>query len=218
MIDSFDKLTISKYRELLSLDNNDEMEYGIQILAVLSDTPEEDLMALPLDEFTSLMSKTKFIYKEIDRMDYRKLGKTLTINGKKYDVIKDARSMTAGQYIDYRTYAKNEDFLSTLPYILTVFLVPSGMKYGEGYDIEDVAKELDQHLDIRTALCISDFFLHQSLFSIKVSLRYLKWMMKRMLRKETNQEMREKMITARQQIDLLESLITSTDGFTRQSR
>lgn len=214
MIDSYDKLTIKKYRELIELDNSDEMEYGIQILSLLADIPEEDLMAMPLDKFSSMMEKTKFLYKEVQKLDYKHLGKTLTINGKKYTIVKDARNLTAGQYIDFKNYMKeSENFFSTLPYILTVFIVPDGCKYGNGYDIDELADELDNTMDIRTALCISDFFRHQSLFLIKVSLRYLSWMMKRAIKKETNKEMKKKMMDSLEQIEFLETSTKTLDGF-----
>lgn len=216
MIDSYEKLTIGKYREILALEKEDDTTYGIQILSILSDIDEDDLMDMPLDEFTSMMAKTKFLYKEVNKIDYKHLGKTLTINGKKYRIIKDAKDMTAGQYIDYKSYITKENFFDMLPYILTVFIVPDGCKYGNGYDTAELAKELNDNLDIRTALCIADFFLNQSRTSIKASLLYLKWRMKRMMRKETNKETKEKIADCLGQIESLQSLLENSVGFTQQ--
>lgn len=213
MIDSYDKLTIGKYRELLALEREDEMTYGVQILEILSDYTEDELYDMPLDEFTKLMSKTSFLYRNIDKLDWNHLGKHLTINGKKYDIIKDARKMSAGQYIDYKTYIKEpEKFLDMLPYILTCFIIPKGCKYGDGYEVSELAQELNDNLDIRTAVCISDFFLHQSKLSIMTSLRSLRWMMKRMMRKEKNQEMKDKIQNALEQMASLESLLNNSVG------
>ena len=215
MIDSYDKLTIGKYRELLTLEREDDMTYGVQILAILTDYTEDDLYDMPLEDFTKLMSKTHFLYQTIDKLDWNHLGKHLTINGKKYDIIKDARQMTAGQYIDYKTYIKEpEKFMDMLPYILTCFIIPKGCKYGDGYDTAELAQELNDYLDIRTAVCISDFFHHQSKVSIKISLRSLRWMMKRMSKKEKNQEMKDKILEAVAQMESLESLLNSSDGYT----
>ena len=216
MIDSYDKLTIGKYRELLKIEKEDEMTYGIQILSILSDIDEDELMNMPLDDFTVMMGKTKFLYKQIEKLDWNHLGKTLTINGNKYDIIKNAKKMTAGQYIDYCTYIKKDNFIEMLPYILTTFIIPNGHKYCDDYDAEELAKELDEYMDIKTALCISDFFLHQSQFSIKSSLLYLRWTMKRAMRKETNKEMIQKITEGLEQIDYLESLLNHSDGFIQQ--
>lgn len=218
MIDSYDKLTICKYRELMTLDNDvDDVTKGINILSVLSDYTEEELYDMPLDDFSKLMAKTSFLQRNVEKTDWKKLGKQLVINGKKYDVIKEARKMTAGQYIDYREYTKDsEKFMDMLPFILTVFLIPSGMKYGNGYDTSELAQEFNDHLDIKTALSISDFFLHQSKVSMMTSILSLKWMMKRMMKKEKNQEIKEKIQIAVERMDYLESLLKSGDGFTQQ--
>lgn len=216
MIDSYDKLTLGKYRELLKIEKEDDMTYGIKILSILSDIDEDDLMNMPLEEFTSMMAKTKFLYKQVEKLDYNHLGKKLKINGKEYEIVKDAKKMTAGQYIDYQTYIKNENFFDMLPYILTVFILPKGHKYCDDYDAEDLAKELDENLDVRTALCISDFFLHQSRFSIKSSLLYLRWMMKRTLKKETNPQIQEKIKEGLEQIGFLENSLNNLDGYTQQ--
>lgn len=215
MIDSYDKLTIGKYRELLALEREDEMTYGVEILAILTDYTEDELYDMPLEDFTKLMQKTHFLYQTIDKLDWNHLGKTLTINGKKYEIIKDARKMSAGQYIDYKTYIKEpEKFMDMLPYILTCFIIPKGCKYGDGYDTAELAQELNDYLDIRTAVCISDFFHHQSKVSIKISLRSLKWMMKRMSKREKNQEMKDKIMEAVAQMESLENLLNNSDGYT----
>lgn len=218
MIDSYDKLTLGIYRELLAIEKTeDDVSYGIKILSALSDYSEDELMDMPMDEFQSLMAKTSFLNKPMQKLDWKHLGKTITINGKKYNIIKDARKMTAGQYIDYKSYMKDADkFIEMLPYILTVFIIPEGCKYNDGYDVEDLAKELNDNLDLKTALSITDFFQHQSKLSMLTSLRYLKWMMKRMMKTEKSLEVRAEMENAMNQMALLENLIKNGDGYTPQ--
>ena len=217
MIDSYDKLTIKKYRELVSIEKGeDEMEYGVDILSVLSDMEQGELMEMPLDKFTNLMAKTKFLSQPIERVDYKKLGKRITVNGNEYRLIKNAKDLTAGQYIDYKAYVSRENFLEMLPYILTIFLIPEGKKYNDGYDITELAKEFDENMGLPIALGISDFFWHQSLLSTKSSILYLKWKMKRMMKKEKNPEMREQLTMALEQVESLQSLLNHSDGFIPQ--
>lgn len=216
MIDSYDKLTIKKYRELVSLENTDDMEYSVDILSILCDIAPEELMEMPLDEFTKLMGKAKFLNKPIDRKDYKDIGKKLTVNGKEYTVVRNARDLTAGQYIDYKAYTSRDNFLEMLPYILTVFLIPSGKKYNNGYDVAELAEEFDNHMGLQTALAISDFFLHQSEVLIQSSLLCLKWKMKRMMRKEKNKETKDKIQECMEQMESLRSLLKTSAGSIQQ--
>jgi hypothetical protein len=216
MIKSFDELSIKKYRELIELEKIDDTEYGLQILSILSDIEIDELLDMPLDDFTKLMAQTKFIYGNVEKPDYKKLGKKITINGKEYRLVKNARDLSAGQYIDYKAYIQRENFWKMLPYILTIFLIPEGHKYNNGYDVVELANEFDEHLNLPTALTISDFFLHQSTLSIKSSVTSLKWMMKRMAKREKNQEMKEKIQSCLEQLESLQNLLRVGDGFIAQ--
>ena len=167
MINSYKELTIRKYRELVSLEKegDDDVEYGVDILSILSDIEPEDLLELPLD---------------------------------------------------YKSYVSRENFLEILPYILTVFLVPDGHKYNNGYDIAELAKEFDNNIELPKALCISDFFLHQSLLSIRTSITCLKWKMKRMAKTEKNQEIKTKIMESMAQLESLNDLVKNGVGFTQR--
>lgn len=216
MIKSFEELSIKKYRELVNLEKIEDTEYAIEILSILSDMEPDELLDMPLDKFSALMGQTKFIYGNVEKPDYKKLGKVITVNGKDYKFVKSARELTAGQYIDYKAYISRDDFLGMLPYILTVFLIPDGHKYNNGYDIVELAQEFDEHMSLPIALTVSDFFLHQSMMSIRSSVTYLRWRMKRMIRKEKNQEMKEKMENCLAQLVSLQSLLSLSDGFIQQ--
>lgn len=215
MIKSYEELSISKYRELIGIEKVDgeDTEYGIQILSVLSDMEPDELLEMPLEDFSKLMANTKFLYKEIERKGYKELKNKIEISGETYQVVKNARDLCAGQYIDYKAYVSRENFLEMLPYILTVFLIPEGHKYNNGYDIVELANKFDKEVDILTALSISDFFLHQSKMSMMSSITYLKWKMKKMMKKEQKTEIKEQIAACLEQLESLRSLLKISDGF-----
>lgn len=215
MIKSYEELSISKYRELIGIEKVDgeDTEYGIQILSVLSDMEPDELLEMPLEDFSKLMANTKFLYKEIERKGYKELKNKIEIGGETYQVVKNARDLCAGQYIDYKAYVSRENFLEMLPYILTVFLIPEGHKYNNGYDIVELANKFDKEVDILTALSISDFFLHQSKMSMMSSITYLKWKMKKMMKKEQKTEIKEQIAACLEQLESLRSLLKISDGF-----
>ena len=218
MIKSIDELSIKKYRQLIELNRDDyeDMEYGMEILSILSDMPVDELLELPLDDFTAMMAQTAFLNQTFEKVDYESLGKTLKINGKEYTLIRKAKDLTAGQYIDYKTYCARDKFMEMLPYIMTVFLIPKGCKYNQGYDIVELANEFDEHMNIPMALGISDFFLHQSKKQMMASVLCSKWKIKRMMKKEKNQEVKTNLEQCLEQMDSLWSLLKLSDGFTAQ--
>lgn len=218
MIKSIDELSIKKYRQLIELNRDDynEMEYGLEILSILSDIPVDELLDLPIDDFTSMMAQTIFLKQTFEKVDYESLGKTLKINGKEYTLIRKAKDLTAGQYIDYKSYCARDKFMEMLPYIMTVFIIPKGCKYNQGYDIVELANEFDEHMNIPLALGISDFFLHQSRKQMMASVLCSKLKIQRMMKKEKNKEMKMKLQDCLEQMDSLWSLLKLSDGFIQQ--
>lgn len=173
MIDSYDNLTIEKYKEIMDIDKTmSDIDIMTELLSILSDKTIDEIEALPLSEFNDMVRKTTFLKDK--PKPYKIMPRKVTVNGKRYDVEKDAFSITAGQYIDYRSYVKTlDDIEDNLPKIMTVFLIPEGHKYGEGYDLMELADEFLKTVSISLATSVSAFFLALSRNSIKASLRSL---------------------------------------------
>ena len=190
MIDSYNKLTIGKFIELQDMDYTgmSEIDIQVKIISILAEMDETDVMDLPLPEYKELASATRFL--STPPKYEAKLPKKIVIDGKEFDVISDVKKMTAGQYIDYQTYIGMKDN-KYLPHILSCFIIPKGEKYGET-KLEDIIQLFTDKLNILYALSISAFFLHKWQSLTKATLRYLTWKMKRMKRKEKNQEVKEK--------------------------
>ena len=72
--------------------------------------------------------------------------------------------------------------------ILACFLIPKGKEYADGYDIQNVVRAINEHLDIMTANEILFFFLKSYLISIRGTANYLNWIMKRMARKSKEKD------------------------------
>lgn len=67
------------------------------------------------------------------------IASILNVNGRKYTVTKDITKVTTSQFIDYSNYCKNS---ANLIDMLTCFIIPEGHKYDDGYDMEEVKKDL----------------------------------------------------------------------------
>ena len=189
MIDNYNDLTVGKWIELRDIDTEGQEEIDIQlaVLSILSDRPVEEIMELPLTEYSVLVEGSKFLSDE--PQSPKKLPNKITINNKEYDIVTRINTITAGQYIDYQTYLKTND----LPHILTCFIVPKGFKYGDGYDLEDVANEIKEYLPIGIALGISRFFFVLWVTSMQNILDSSIKKLKKVARKTKNKELKKKL-------------------------
>lgn len=208
MIDNYKKLSIRKYIELqeMELEGREEIDVQVNILSILNDMTEDEICDLPLDEYKKLVVASSFL--KTPPVPNDKIADTITINKTKYNVIKNIKKLTAGQYIDYQNYIKNKD-LKMLPYILSVFIIPDGKKYGDNLEetIEDI-----YNLSIIDAISLSAFFLRKWESLTKATLIYLIWKMKLMMKKEKNKKVKEQMKIAIQKLNMLRNTIKDGVG------
>lgn len=165
----------------------DNLNANIQMLSVLCDCDEDKIASLSTTEFSRLLSQTEFL----KEMPKAKIHDKYMVNGKRYDVFVSLKEMSVAQYIDFQSYSKDKErYFNEL---LTVFLIPHGKKYGEGYDVADVAEELGNHLSIVDAYSILFFFilLYQTLTRVTLdcSLKDMRKMMKKAKTKEEKEKL-----------------------------
>lgn len=211
MIDSYEKLTIGKYKELMEIESNgDAMEFLLDELAILTDYTVEELLVLPINEFKELSNKAMFL-KTKPKVSNR-CPNSIKINGEKYNIDTNVKNMSVGQYIDYKQYYKEpEDLMKNLDYIMTIFIIPSGHKYGDGYDIEALAKLINENVSVITAIQISNFFFRKSEKYTECFLTYLQLKLRKAMRQTKNQETRTEIKKALREIQELKGL--QKDGY-----
>ena len=190
MIDSYEKLTIKKYKEVMAIINGNETEYvkNVELVAVLNDMDTSDVEDLPIGTFNTLLQSTGFLYEEPKQ---RMVSTKYKLGGIELEAALNLQKMTVAQYIDYQEYVKDTE--KYLVEMLSVFLIPKGKKYCEGYDVIDVQKTIEDNMSIVEAISLSAFFLalYQSL--IKATVTSLIKRMKKMRKKEKDLKMIEKM-------------------------
>lgn len=200
MIDNYNSLTIKKYldiKEVLEM-NTEEIDKQVSLIAILNDMDENDVYNLPLPEFQELNEKTAFLNELPQTRNYPKTKYKL--GGLELETVLDMRDVTAGQYIDYQTFVKDSD--KYLVELLSVFLVPKGKKYNDGYDILEVQNAIRENLSILEAISLSAFFLILCESLIKATVHSSIKKLKRMMRKEKDKKIKaeyQKAITALEQ-------------------
>lgn len=217
MIKSYNELTVGKYQELrkLELDGLDALEQQVAIIACLADMDEEDVFNMPLPEYQQLAECMHFLDNP-PVVDTKRSPKTITLNGEVFDVIQNARTLTAGQYIDYQHYLGVDDFDGQLPNILTVFILPHGKDYGQDYDIGELAAKFRDSMPITTAMQVSAFFFRQSQTSIRASLTSLRMRLRMMKMRTRDKETKAMIQEAIDNLGYLRDSAGSLDGLILQ--
>lgn len=197
---SYNELPLRVFNEILNINTTDEAQFQIELLSILADVNENDILNLSLTEYHKLKKQATFITGFPSDNSYA--PDKLTINQHKYTVCKNFKQITAAQYIDYQSYLKMKD--KKYEFLLSCFIIPEGKQYGEGYNIDDVIKDILE-LDVTTVVNICFFFLNYYLTSIDSILHYWELRMKKMIRKEKNLEMKQKMQEIINQIHLMKN-------------
>lgn len=210
MIDNYDKLPLGKFLELRDIDMEGmgEIDLQVAIISILSDISEDDIMDMPIPEYKKLVSKTRFLTTQ--PTPQKKVPKTISMDGKEYDVILEVERMSAGQYIDYQTYIgyREERYL---PHILSTIIIPKGEKYGQT-DLASTIKTIEEHLPISVAVSLSAFFLNKWRSLTKATLTYLTLKMRLMMMKTKNKREKAMMRKAMREMATLKNSIKDGVG------
>lgn len=189
IIDNYDRLPLKKYKEIADIVNNsplDDLDRQVAIVSVLSGMSTQKVLALDLATFSALSLRTTFLNREAKAGS---VAESYRLGGLELVRVKDFRSLTAGQYIDFQRYCKNGADLVDL---LSVILIPEGHRYSDGYDMYKVRSAINNHLTIPQVLGLQDFFFRSSQRLIESSLSSWEAAIRKMSgtkRKETMKEL-----------------------------
>ena len=162
MIDNFQDLKLGAMLRLQAIpDDIDPLDRQVAILAVLSGCSEDDILALPLDEYSRRVSASRFLDRDLPK---RVPQRSYKVGGYTLEPVRDFRKITTAQFVDFKTFTDqaggDESRLSELtPAMLSCMLTPQGRDYCDGYDPVEVQAAIRDHLRADDALALSAFFL-----------------------------------------------------------
>lgn len=206
--DSWSKINIDCYIKLLEIKYNtnelDNLNSNIILLSLLCEVDEDEISNLTTEEFKELLSQTTFL-NELPKV---KVQPTYTINGKEYEVFLNLKEMTVAQYLDFQAFCKEQD--KYIKELISIFLIPKGKKYNDGYNIDDVKDEIGKYMSIADAYSILFFFtlLYQSLMHnmVESSIQEMKKM-------KLNEEEKMKLEQAIMEMEKAKDLMKNGVGF-----
>lgn len=152
----------------------------------------EDVEQLTIPEFVEKTKDCEFLATPIPTV---KVKQKYTINGRCYVAHLNPFEMSMGQYIDFKSMQGNN---ADWEQLLTIFLIPDGHQYNDGYDLEK-AKSDFLCLAIPDVLAIANFFFRLTIKYRKI----IRHSLKRMLKKQAgNKEIKKSMEQIMEQITL----------------
>lgn len=113
----------------------DETERVIRIAEILLG---DEVTNLPLKEFNEKVKELSFMKNELP---VKNPPKKLEVNGRKYYMDCLLGNLSTAQYVDFRNHsnATNPDMAK----MLSVFIIPEGHKYNDGYDMLEVINDIN---------------------------------------------------------------------------
>ena len=171
--------TLLDIREAANIEDENE-----RVFAIMEAVFGEDVLDLPLKDFNEKCKELQFLQKEIPNDLH---VKDIKVNGREYYFDGLLGKITTAQYIDFQNYQKNNDEQKSF----SVFIIPKGHKYNDGYDMEQVFNDI---LDVQVPVLFSAsfFFSRQFELFIRIFQRYsIKQMKKLGLPKEAMENMKK---------------------------
>ncbi len=171
-IDNYRDLPVGKYEEIVRLCNEEmtEVDRKVAILAILTGKTEDEILHLPLPTFTAYSAKSRFLEHECPENLIPGVSRSYHLGGFVLLPVTDIRKITAAQYIDFQTFAKEKE--TRMVEMLSCFLVPRGMDYNEGYDVLDVHTAIREEMSVAEMLALIAFFFGRFLKSTHRTLTY----------------------------------------------
>jgi hypothetical protein len=142
----------------------------------------EDVTNLPLKDFNVKVKQLAFLKDEIPN---KIPPKKIEVNGRKYFLDCLLGNVTTAQYVDFTNQSNTGD----LSKMLSVFVIPEGHKYNDGYDMLQVMDDINS-LPIPIVNSIAFFFAKQINKFMEIFQSYsIKQIQKMKLPKETKANM-----------------------------
>ena len=210
---SWNDITVDVFEKIKKINPNvyddfDALNANVELISILCDVDEDVISNLSCGEFTKLLKETSWV-QDTPKVDIKD---KYVINGKQYKLFLELRNMSMSQYIDFQQLMQDSE--KNFKQLLACFLIPEPYnKYGDGYDVMDVIKDVGS-LPICDAKSIMVFFSLQYQSLTKAMLTYSIRKMKKARKAMKTQEEREKIDLAIEEMKMAVSLVESGDGFT----
>ena len=156
---NWNSITIEKYYDIMDVfdGDDDDITKNVKLVALMLDKDEQEVWDMDLTEAGEYISRLRFLNK-FDFPDHPNMN--IKLPGYDLKVMKDVTKINVAQYMDFQAFVKMP-LREGMDKLLSIFLIPDGFKYNDGYDIIEVQKVIRQNLSFRVAEGLLGFFLRK---------------------------------------------------------
>ena len=163
-------ISINQYNNIKDLYLDTELSDEDRLILQINILFGVDALKLKTSELHKYINEMKFLGEKVPKM---KIKNEYKLGGNVYTLKKELKDVTVAQWIDWQNFLKDGSDTDNYANLLSVFFFPKGEKeYGDGYDIEQVRSDINNHLSIAEAMSISSFFLLYRKTSLLLFLLY----------------------------------------------
>ena len=166
-------ITIARHKAILALyekykDELDDPMFIYELTAAAYGKPTEWIDDMTIAEANTYANTLEFIK---TKPKVRVAKRSYNLGGHKYNVTYNMTSLSTSQYIDFQQLAdQSRDMPAEF---LSVLLIPDGHRYNDGYNLEDVVKDIENYMNVEDCLALTAFFFSLLRISIRRSIRIL---------------------------------------------
>lgn len=181
-------ISIKQYNEIKDLYLDTELSDEDRLILQINILFNVDALKLKTSELHKYINDMKFLGEKVPKM---KIKNEYKLGGNIYILKKELKDVTVAQWLDFQNFLKDGGSdTDNYANLLSIFFFPKGeTEYGDGYDIEQVRSDINNHLSIAEAMSISSFFL---LWRKKLLLLSLLYTRKQTLKAPLTKEQKKK--------------------------
>ena len=163
-------ISINQYNNIKDLYLDTELSDEDRLILQINILFGVDALKLKTTELHKYVNEMKFLATKPPKM---KIKKEYQLGNNTYILKKDLRDVRVAQWLDWQNFLKDGADTDNYANLLSIFFFPKGeTEYGENYDIEEVRRDINNHLSIAEAMSISSFFLTYRKMSLLLFLLY----------------------------------------------
>lgn len=145
LVNGWDDVTLDVYRKMDRVIKSDDniISKEVRMLEIFYDCAMDELLDMSVGDIASMIASCGFVNGAIPELE---MPERIVWDDIEFRLIKDIRSCSYAQFVDFQTYMKNPN--ENRAELLSCLLVPAGGRYNKGYELDKFISWLGSNIRI----------------------------------------------------------------------